>query len=73
MNTYTIPETGKSTHRVMQDLGSKGIREAISEYDELLCESCDSVLARAGETINIGYSCKRCGTQVVAFEPIIGA
>lgn len=53
--------------RVMQYVQGKGVREAIEEHGNVLCESCDYVLAHEGQTISVGHACIRCKTEVVGF------
>lgn len=69
---YTILDRDEATHRVMQHLEGKNDprREAIVEWGEVLCESCDASMAKEGQTITIGFKCWRCATPVVGFDPI---
>jgi hypothetical protein len=73
MNEYLIPPHGQETHRVIQHLEGKDPprQEAISEYGDILCESCDACIAMEGTILKIGHRCWRCWTPVVAFEPIL--
>lgn len=70
MNQYTVPMQKDQTHRVMQDLGPKGIQEAIQEHDEILCDSCDQVIGAPGSTLLVGDPCWNCGIKIVAFVEI---
>jgi hypothetical protein len=52
------------------DVANELHREASVEHGEALCDSCDAVIAREGETVNIGHRCWRCSTEVIGFEPV---
>lgn len=69
---YKVPPHGEETHRVVQYLEGRNhpIQEAISVYGDIMCESCDFVLANEGETVKIGHKCKRCQTSVIGFVPL---
>lgn len=70
MISYTVPPHDEATFYVIQEIRGKGRREAIHQYGDILCESCDYVLANEGETITIGHTCRRCNTPVVDFLPV---
>jgi predicted RNA-binding Zn-ribbon protein involved in translation (DUF1610 family) len=72
IQSYTIVDESRATHKVIQYLHGKSNpeQEAVVVYGECLCESCDKTLAKENETINIGFKCWNCGTPVLRFDPI---
>lgn len=71
IDRYVVPDQEHRTHRIMQDLGSRGIQEAIQEHNEILCESCDRVIGSVGSILNVGDKCWSCGARIVSFQFIM--
>ena len=64
------PLNGVLEYKVVQHVFDKGERNCLYENDELLCDSCDSVIAKHDETITVGQSCQRCHTPIVRLLPL---
>lgn len=69
MTTEYVNRHEQETHRVMIESCGRRL-PCISEWGDVLCESCDAVLASEGTPMRLGDKCWRCAAVIVAFEPV---
>lgn len=69
---YKVVDDDKKTHRIIQWVNGKRhpMHEAIIQWGESLCESCDRLLANENQVIKIGHQCQSCKTPVIGFMPM---